>query len=186
MDSPLSLKQKKEKDKNLTRNLTKNLIKKALEVFLYWLVSLLVGKVYSFLVIIYWLWVADISRIFAQTFWRHRECTISHCWWACQQTTLQKLLCIQHQGWWSSRQKMSNLQQNLEHNIISLLQVWMPTIQSSPQAVNQIQRLYSVYINKLEKYTWNYSSRKVIFLENLFFTTAKKSKLTNSLARSEK
>ena len=81
---------------------------------------------------------------------------------------------------------MSNLQQNLEHNIISLLQVWMPTIQSSPQAVNQIQRLYSVYINKLEKYTWNYTSRKVIFLENLFFTTAKKSKLTNSLARSEK
>ena len=81
---------------------------------------------------------------------------------------------------------MSNLQQNLEHNIISLLQVWMPTIQSSPQAVNQIQRLYSVYINKLEKYTWNYTSRKVIFLENLFFTTAKKSKLTNSLATSEK
>ena len=81
---------------------------------------------------------------------------------------------------------MSNLQQNLEYNIISLLQVWMPTIPSSPQAVNQIQRLYNVYINKLEKYTWNYTSRKVTNIENLFFTTAKKSKLTKSLATSEK
>ena len=53
------------------------LITKVLHIFLYWLVNLLVGKVYSFPVIMYWLWVSDISRIFAQNFWRHRERTVS-------------------------------------------------------------------------------------------------------------
>ena len=41
-----------------------------------------------------------------------------------------------------------------------------------------------VYIDKLEKHVWNYISRKVTNIENLIFTTARKSKFTSSSATS--
>ena len=139
---------------------------KALEIFLHWLVSLLVGKLYSFPVIIYWLWVADISTIFIQTFWRHRERMIFHCWWACQQTTLQKLFNVQHQRWWSSRQKMSNLQKNLEQTSYVYYSF---RCQLFNRHHKQCIKYNDVYIKQFELCTGKYSSRCVTNPLTLWF-----------------
>ena len=86
-----------------------------------------------------------------------------------------RVLYPQHQGWWSTNRILSKTSS-----------VYLSFgCQLSNCHHKQCIKYNNVYINELEKYTWNYTSSKVFNMEKFFFTTAKKSKFTNSLAASE-